>query len=471
MKKLSLLTLLFLSIFWSASAQKLQVSADSRYLETSKGQPFFWLGDTAWELFHKLNREEATLYLETRAAQGFNVIQAVILAERDGMRTPNAYGELPFEDLDPTKPTEAFFKHVDFIINKANELGMIVGLLPTWGDKVYSIHPGAGPEVFDTSNARVFGEYLGKRYRKADLVWILGGDRLVANEEVAAVWTQMAMGLKMGDKGKHLITYHPRGWTSSSEFFHEVDWLDFNLYQSGHTRRYHRVYEKAEIDWDLKPIKPTLDSEPPYEDIPVAFWDYMKFEPGEFADKVDRDGNIQDTSDFELGYFNGYDVRVHAYWDVLAGSAGYTYGNNAVWQMHKKGEVFVIPTLTDWKDALKRPGAESMRYVRQFFEDIGFQNRIPAQDMILGENPAGEKHLRAGRDKEGKWAVVYFAQGQEATLDLSTLEESELTMRWFNPRTGSYSDLQNVSRSASFSVQTPTVQPEEDWVLLIRVAG
>ena len=69
-----------------------------RYLQYADGRPFFYLGDTAWELFHRTTREEARLYLEDRARKGFTVIQAVCLAERDGLRVPNAYGDLPFAD-------------------------------------------------------------------------------------------------------------------------------------------------------------------------------------------------------------------------------------------------------------------------------------------------------------------------------------------------------------------------------------
>ncbi|WP_395821362.1 DUF4038 domain-containing protein [Archangium minus] len=38
---------------------KLRVSSNSRYLVKEDGSPFFYLGDTAWELFHRLNRSEA----------------------------------------------------------------------------------------------------------------------------------------------------------------------------------------------------------------------------------------------------------------------------------------------------------------------------------------------------------------------------------------------------------------------------
>ena len=136
---------------------ELRVAPNSRYLETSDGKTFVWLGDTAWELFHKLSREEANLYLEDRAEKGFTVIQAVVLGELDGLRIPNFYGDLPFHDLDPTRLNEKYFEHVDWIVNRAESMGLRVGMLPTWGDKVESRNPGSGPVVFDAKNSRFMG--------------------------------------------------------------------------------------------------------------------------------------------------------------------------------------------------------------------------------------------------------------------------------------------------------------------------
>src|SRR6187399_2377346 len=113
---LSLSLIMALSLFSSA---QLMVSKDKHYLVKKDGKPFFWLGDTAWELFHRLNREEAKKYLQNRADKGFTVIQAVVLAELDGLNTPNAYGDKPLINNDPTKPGEAYFKHVDYVINEA----------------------------------------------------------------------------------------------------------------------------------------------------------------------------------------------------------------------------------------------------------------------------------------------------------------------------------------------------------------
>src|SRR6266481_5348217 len=82
----------------------LKVSENRHFLAHADGAPFFYLGDTAWELFHRLNREEATFYLETRARQGFTVIQAVALAEFDGLNTQNAYAHCPLVANDPARP-------------------------------------------------------------------------------------------------------------------------------------------------------------------------------------------------------------------------------------------------------------------------------------------------------------------------------------------------------------------------------
>lgn len=123
---------ILLLLTFSLHSQSLKVSENDRYLTNPDGSSFLWIGDTAWELFHKLDREEATEYLKNRKAKGFTLIQAVVLAENEGLRTPNPYGEVPFVNFDPTKHNEAYFQHVDFIVNKAEDLGLFIGMLPTW---------------------------------------------------------------------------------------------------------------------------------------------------------------------------------------------------------------------------------------------------------------------------------------------------------------------------------------------------
>ena len=130
----------------------LKVSADHRYLVTEKNEPFFWLGDTAWELLQRADREEIRHYLKVRADQGFTVIQTVALPSIDGLNKTNAYGEIPLIDHDPTRPNEKYFELIDFVVQEAQKLGLYVGLLPTWGDK-FNKKWGKGPEIFTPENA------------------------------------------------------------------------------------------------------------------------------------------------------------------------------------------------------------------------------------------------------------------------------------------------------------------------------
>lgn len=217
----------------------LQASENRRFLVTVDGQPFFYLGDTAWELFHRLDREQATIYLDDRAAKNFNVIQAVALAELNGLDEPNALGDLPLRNRDPAQPAMTpgsdpndpaaydYWDHVDFIIESANRRRMYVGLLPTWGAWVPVRNRKQEP-VFTVANAEAYGRFLGARYRDAGIIWILGGDRDLAGHE--DIWRALARGIAIGANGKEdydglAMTCHPNGANSSSAWFHQEPWL------------------------------------------------------------------------------------------------------------------------------------------------------------------------------------------------------------------------------------------------------
>src|SRR5919206_3994444 len=126
MKRYLLLAVVCFALSFSLLAQnntwkhgRLQVTKEGHYLQYEDGTPFFWLGDTGWELFHRLKLEEMDQYLENRRQKGFTVIQAVILTEFNGLRKPNQYGEVPFKNLDPTQPNEKYFQLIDTTVTIA----------------------------------------------------------------------------------------------------------------------------------------------------------------------------------------------------------------------------------------------------------------------------------------------------------------------------------------------------------------
>lgn len=438
----------YLMSFMTCFSQ-LKVSDNKRFLVTADGKPFFWLGDTAWELFHRLNREEAEKYLKNRADKGFTVIQAVALAELDGLHDPNPYGELPLENDDPTKPREAYFQHVDFIINKAAELGLHIGLLPTWGDKVFKDRWGMGPEIFNTDNAKVYGRWIGNRYKnKKNVVWIIGGDRN-PDEKGVATWRAMAAGIVEGAGGhdKALMTFHPQpnGLQDggSSKWFHKDAWLDFNMFQTGHCRE-NNVWDRVQVVYNREPFKPVLDGETLYEDHPVCF-------------------NAKD-----LGTSSAYDIRKHAYFDVFAGAFGHTYGCHDIWQMYAPNRTPVNGPHFPWYVALDLPGASQMKFLRRLIESRPMLDRVPDQTLIKEAMGANDR-IQATRGKD--YIFIYTAQGKPVTVNLAKISGNETTAFWYNPKNGETKDDGRFQNSGQKVFTPPSSGYGHDWVLVIDDAS
>lgn len=430
------------AIRFESDTSPLQVSEDGRWFIHDNGSPFFYLGDTAWELFHRLDREEADLYLEDRASKGFTVIQAVVLAELDGLNVPNPYGHTPLIDLDPTQPNEAYFEHVDYIVNRAEELGMFIGMLPTWGDK-FNRRWGTGPEIFTPENARIYGAFVGERYREKNIIWLLGGDRIPEEEEHFRIIRSMAEGIRSTAGTKQLMTYHPQGYSASYEWFHEDEWLDFHMFQSSHEYRDLPNYQFTEEGYQLVPVRPILDGEPRYEDHPV------NWNP-------------------EEGWFSAFDVRQAAWWSMLSGAAGHTYGNHNIWQMWKPGRTPVSSARTPWQEALSHIGSTQVGYVRMLFESRPYQKLIPDQSVIIGDAGDGPNHIRAARASDGSFLFAYSPYGRSFTVDLTRLAGSNIEAAWFNPRTGETTQIGRLRESEQARFDPPGSENRgNDWVLVL----
>jgi hypothetical protein len=437
----------------AADLPRLKVSENHRFLVTESGKPFFYLGDTAWELFHRLNREQTDKYLHNRADKGFTVIQAVVLAELDGMHTPNANGDTPLKNDDPAQPNEAYFKHVDWVVDRAGELGLYIGMLPTWGDK-WNRGRGAGPEIFTPENAGPYGKWLATRYKdKANIIWILGGDRRVENDKQKETIRAMARGLRAGDGGAHLITLHPRGGGSSSDPFHDEEWLDFNMRQNGHVIEYNGRYDQTGVDYARTPIKPVIDGEPIYEDHPVSF-------------------NAK-----EKGHSIAADVRRTLYWDLFAGACGHTYGHHSVWQMYDKERTPVNGPLMTWSEALDQPGAAQMIHARRLLESRPYLSRIPDDSILVpAEVPtavpgAGTRRFAATRDANGSYAMVYAPIGRAFSVHMDKITGGKVRASWFDPRTGKSNAIGEFPNTGTHTFISPTPGEDVDWVLVLDDAS
>jgi len=420
---------------------KLKVSGNKRFLVFEDNTPFYYLGDTGWELFHRLNKDETEKYLENRRAKGFTVIQAVALAELDGLNIANAEGNKPLIGNDPLKPNEEYFKHVDWVIKKAAEKGIFIGLLPTWGDKVDPASWGKGPKIFNKDNGYKYGQWIGSRYKDYNnIIWINGGDRLGGGDNFE-VWNAIAEGIKSVDHN-HLMTFHPGGERSSSEWFHNSSWLDFNMCQTGHGQRSYAIYKRIIVnDYNLSPVTPCFDGEPRYEDHPVNW-----------------NPNI-------LGWFDDADVRQAMYWNLFSGGFGHTYGCHPVWQMKTQERESIGLARNNWYDVLDLPGAGDLIHARRLIESRPFLSRIPDQSLIVPAYFPETDYVVATRG-DG-YAFVYFPTGWSADIQLDKVGAKELKAYWFDPRKGEAKLIGNIIGTGTKKFTPPSTGRGNDWILVL----
>lgn len=436
---------------WSGG--RLMVSANHRYLQTADGKPFFWLGDTGWLLPEKLNRDEAAYYLEHCRKAGFNVVQVQVI---DGVPCYNIYGQSSNPDgfnmqaADP-KGVYSYWDHMDYIVKKAEENGIYIGMVPIWGGLVKR-------GLMNVEQAKAYGRFLAGRYKNSpNIIWIIGGD--IQGDVKPEVWNALATTIKQYDPN-HVMTYHPRGRYTSAKWWSKAPWIDFHMFQSGHRKYGQRmgnadypIPDNTEEDnwmyvdstWAYKPMKPVLDGEPSYEGIPKGL----------------HDPNEERWQD--------YDVRRYAYWSVFAGSCGHTYGNNSIMQMIKPGTSTgygVSGKEKYWYEALEDPGFSEMQYLKDLMLSLPYFDRVPDQTLIVGKN--GTKYNRLLATRGNDYILVYNYNCVPMKLDLTKISGDKKNVWWMNAATGELTYIcQCDNKVKTFSQQNPTPGHVYDGVLIV----
>ncbi len=437
----------------STNLPHLSVSEDHRYLQTEEGDPFFWLGDTGWLLFGKLSREETNEYLQNRADNGYNVIQIMVLHT---LQYQNYYGDSALVNKNVATPnvTEGndfknttqydFWDHVDYVIDLAAAKGLYVGLVPVWGSNVKS--GGVSNE-----DAATYANWIANRYKdRSHVIWLNGGD--IKGEDSTQIWKTIGTEIDKVVGEKQLITFHPRGRTTSTIWFHNEDWLDFNMFQSGH-----RNYEQDDTEWSfgednwryvkhdlaMKPLKPTIDGEPSYEGIPQGLHDTL------------------------MPFWNDADVRRYAYWSVFAGAFGYTYGHSSIMQFYRESDTGAAYGAKEhWNKAINDPGALQMKYMKELMLSRSYFDRVPNQELLVDNN--GEKYDYLLATSGANWSMVYTYNGSNIKVNGEKIEGDEINASWFNPRNGEFTEIGQVKKQKVMEFNPPGDKTDgNDWVLLV----
>lgn len=405
--------------------------------------PFFWQGDTAWLLFNKLTLEEAKLYLDNRKSLGFNVVQATIYHEIDEETNlfPNGRN---INDI-------AYFEFVREIVKYAEDINIYMALLPSWG-AYYKIG------VINDNNYEQYFRFLVDFFKnQSNIIWVLGGD--CRGDDCFDLFNKIGTLLKEIDPNR-LLSYHPFGRTGSYLWFSKEKWIDLNMFQSGH-RRYDQItlsswddnnanedcFKEDNYKYVIKGLKynrPILDAEPSYEGI------------------------VQGLHKFDEPYWEEHDVRRYAYWSVLAGACGFTYGNNAVMQFHRKNDKDAnYGVREEWLEAIHAPGASQIKIIKDLFLELKMYNGVNSSHLIVNQ---GEKYHYIACNSSNDYIIAYTYLGDSITLDLSGFKNKQLKAFWINPQSGIKSFIGNIVNENKYTFK-PVKRRElsNDWVLLIKV--
>jgi hypothetical protein len=232
---------------------------------------------------------------------------------------------------------------------------------------------------------------------------------------------------------------------TSSTWFHDAPWLDFNMCQSGHARRDDPgIWTMVEGDYRRAPAKPAVNGEPNYENHPVN-WNWRE------------------------GWFSDYDVRKAAFLSLFSGAFGHTYGTWSEWQIQRP---FVADNL---------PGLAQMQFVRALMESRPFLSRVPDQGLIVDQAPGSSPvEARATRDANGSCAMVYLPGGRHrVTVDTGRLSGTVLNAWWYRPTDGGLcaqdgkatgEPFTQVPVGGSAAFESPA-EPGPDWVLVLDDAS
>lgn len=402
----------------------LSVSKNGRYFVQRNGKPFLYHADTAWQMFYKLTREEAIVYMEHRKKQGFNTLQIQITMD---VNHPNRYGETPFINAnDFNTVCDAYHVRAKEYVHIADSLGFLVVISQPWLGCCFEAYGGKedkplrqnGPE-----KCRKYGEYLGNLFSDcSNVMWIMGGDNNPGADAPAI--EAMAEGLRKSAPKFQLITYHASASFSSSDIYPDAEWLGFSMIYSYFREKNGNaeVYEAAHKEYKKKHKMPFVLGESQYEGF---------------------SGNDTGTP---------FHVRRQSYWSLLGGSAGSAYGSSA----------WCVPE--NWRKILYYPGADQQKYFIDFFSRIEWSSLIPDLDNQVviheGERYGDVDYIVSAVSENRDLAVCYLSRGKAVKCNLERMK-SGLTAYWYNPRNGKYIKI-GKQKNKICSFKAPD---ENDWVL------
>jgi hypothetical protein len=324
---------------------------------------------------------------------------------------------------DFSKPNDAYFANVDYVLGLARDKGMLVLMTPAY------LGYGGGsegwwPEINTAVNTEAvmenYGRYLGTRYRTFNnVIWVMGGDYYA--DATLAKTRAIVRGIQATDQAR-LFTAHNARQESGLLYYTNESWFTVNTTYS---------------DCSLTPQRSIED----YQRARVMPFVYFE-------------GRYENES------ASAVCLRSQAYWPVLLGSIGAYFGNLPMWKFD-----------AGWQAALGSEGARGMSYFRKLFTSRAWEKLVPDNSATVltgGRGALGADYAAAARTSDGASVIVYAPSQRALTVDMSKVSGTSARAWWFNPSTGAATLIGDFPTSGARSFTPATAG---DWVLVIDDAS
>jgi len=454
--------------------EKLKVSSNGHYLETTSGKPFMWMGITPWKITEKASRGDIDYFISEikKPEHEYNVILTPILMGRscDPLNPPNANGHRPFNGRNipdftsprivsggsPDNPTD-FWDHLDYLVRECEKNGIYLVLLPQWSNTHVHNRYNCDCTPIDATIARSYGEFLGNRYKKENhIIWMLGGDGDDPTQHrTKDIYRAQAEGILKGYTGctscpswnqpdplwdEILMTYHGSKYKVGnrvSQFWGSEDvWLNIDGCYNCTSRRgdYYGVITDG---YNLPHPKPMIEVEG------QGFWD----EPN-----PNWGPNFEGTKAFP-------------YMHYLLGGAGPS-NLDQHWNFEP-----------GWEHNLNLPQRNWVGHMTKFMSDIWYK-LIPDDSIVLSPSGSLWSEIVAARTYDKDIIMICFSEESSGTaqIDLSNLSGYQSVYgTWLNISDGSTQDTEthkptdtpwfkvpNTWNGAVLKIQGKTSVPDPD---------
>jgi hypothetical protein len=393
---------LFSPVVQHTPAWPLRASTNGRYLEDQRSIPFLVNGTAVWSLTHNLTLSEATNVLDRLKAKGLNSVIVSAPDSFDESGTPSdpvsddKQGNQPFTSNDLTQPIEAYWSHVDDVLDACKARNFLVYFTPLYLG--FSDTEGFRDVLASNSvaNATTYGEFLGTRYGGlGNLVWLNGGD------VAPTTWASKVRAIQDGIISTASVSMpHATHWGPDENPWDFTTDFAESRFQIHNVYTYNPVGNRTNDSYNHSPTKPTIFLETDYEGA------------------------------------GGDDIWAEPYRAMFSGAMGHFSGNIPLWYCGDNNG--------GWSAALDSTGFTRLAHLWELFNARQWWKLVPSRDGALMTSGNGNPDLDSGCQgaltADQKLAMIFFPSQLTVTVDLTAVDAlgagSSIQADWFNTRTG-----------------------------------